>query len=714
MSVYARNCTMNDRLRSFRAKTSHWPECITSYHYLLFLLFVIAGHHSQAVEINIDSLKKELIAPKNDSIELFILQDLYYHYYDTDSTQTYKYVKQIEELTSKTNEKDILASSYSLLADYNGSIGQHIKSKEYYEQAIELNLELRDTVNYSYNIFNLGVSFDFLGDYISALNCYHKSLTIAEKIDDKLGVAEILGNIAILYCNQADYEKSIAFFEKALTINKELKNKEATSMSLGNLGAVYHDYSIEKKDSVMLEKALEYYEQALDIQTELEDLSSIAWIKANIGLLYNDQANYDLALEYMNSSLAISDSINDKSAKATAYGSISEVNFNKKEYHKALANQEKSYKIGKSINDKLIILAAYEGLAKIYEKLNNYKLAYKYHTLYKSSQDSLYNIDKNSQFDELITLYESNKKEQAIKVLQTEQQLNQLEINQQKAEIRLYIVGAISMFLIALILLFFYFQIKQKDNRLEQANARLIESKKELSKLNETKTRFFAIIAHDLRGSLTSFQGIGKVIKNHLQKDRLDRITLVADRIDNSARQLNNLLDNLLNWAVTQIGDFPFYPKKLNLRKEVDHVVDAFDETAKSKNISLAIEIPEDLTVLADQNGLSVVLRNLLSNAFKFTNDGGYVSVSAQEMENKVVVSISDTGIGIAADKINSLFEIDDKKSTAGVSGEKGTGLGLILCKEFVNLHKGEISVDSAVGSGSTFTFSLPMVAVES
>ena len=714
MSVYVQNSTMNDRLKSFSENSSYWPEFITSYRHIFFVLFVITGYHSQAVEINIDSLRKELIAPKNDSSEFYILHGLYYHYHETDSAQTYNYVNQIEALTSKTNDKDILAGSYSLLADYNGGIGQHLKSKEYYEQAIELNLELRDTTNYSYNIFNLGVTFDYLGDYISALNCYHKSLTIAEKSNDKLGVAEILGNIAVLYSNQADYEKSIDYFQKALTINKELQNKEATSMSLGNIGAVYHDYSIEKKDSVMLEKALEYYEQALDIQTELEDLSSIAWVKANIGLLYNDQANYALALEYMYSSLAISDSINDKSAQATAYGSISEVYLNKNEYQKALANLEKSYTIGKSVNDKLIILAAYEGLAKIYEKLNNYQLAYKYHKLYKSSQDSLYNIDKNSEFDELINLYESNKKEQAIKDLQTKQQLNQLEIDQQKAEIRVYIVGAISMFFLALILFFFYFQIKQKENRLEQANTKLIESKKELSTLNETKDRFFAIIAHDLRGSLTSFQGIGKVIKNHLQKDRLDRITLVADRIDDSARQLNNLLDNLLNWAVTQIGDFPFYPKKLNLRKEVEHVLDAFEETAQSKNINLAIEIPEDMTVLADQNGLSVVLRNLLSNAFKFTNDGGHVSVLAEEMENKVVISISDTGVGIAADKISSLFEIDDKKSTTGISGEKGTGLGLVLCKEFVNLHKGDISADSIVGSGSTFTFSLPTVAVGS
>ena len=176
---------------------------------------------------------------------------------------------------------------------------------------------------------------------------------------------------------------------------------------------------MEKKDSIMLKKALEYYEEALDIQTELDDASSIAWIKANIGLLYNDQAIYDLALEYLNSALAISDSINDKNAKATAFGNISEVHFNKKEYKKALSSQEKSYAIAKNINDKLNLLAAYEGFAKIYEKLNNYKLAYKYHKLYKSAQDSLYNIDKNSEFDELITLYQSNKKEQAIKDLMT-------------------------------------------------------------------------------------------------------------------------------------------------------------------------------------------------------------------------------------------------------------------------------------------------------
>ena len=196
------------------------------------------------------------------------------------------------------------------------------------------------------------------------------------------------------------------------------------------------------------------------------------------------------------------------------------------------------------------------------------------------------------------------------------------------------------MFLLSIIISFFYYQIKQRESRLEQANSNLLASQNELSKLNDTKDRFFAIIAHDLRGSLTSFQGIGKVIKNHLQKDKLDRITLIADRIDNSARQLNNLLDNLLNWAVTQIGDFPFYPKKLNLKKELSQVAETFEETAKSKNVSLTIETAEDLTVFADQNGLNVVLRNLLNNAFKFTNEGGHMTVSAKEMEDKVEISI--------------------------------------------------------------------------
>lgn len=714
MSVYERYSTMNDNLKSLRDSISNWSEFKPYSCHIFLVLFIILGHHTQADEINVDSLKNELIASKTDSIKFNILYDLFYHYYDSDSVETYNYANQIKEFINNTNNQDLIASSYSLLADYSSEIGQHIRSKEYYEKAIEINLELNDTINYSYNVFNLGVAFDYLGDYISALNCYHKSLTLAEKGDDMSAVADILGNIAVLYSNQEEYEKSIDYFQKALTINKELKINESISMNLGNLGAVYHDFSTARKDSLLLNQALEYYEGALAIQKELDDLSAIAWVKANMGLLYNDLLNYDLALEYISSSLDISDSINDKSATATALGSLSEVYFNKKEYKKALSHQEKSYRIGVNINDKLIILAAYEGLAKIHEKLNNYKLAYKYHTLYKSSQDSLYNTDKNSKFNELITLYQSNKKEQAIKDLQTEQQLNELEISNQKAEIRIYVVGAISMFLLTLVVFFFYFQIKQRENRLEQANSKLTTSQKELSKLNDTKDRFFAIIAHDLRGSLTSFQGIGKVIKNHLQKDRLDRISLLADRIDDSARQLNNLLDNLLNWAVTQIGNFPFYPKRIKLRNEIENITGTFVETEKSKNINLAIEIPEELNVHADQNGLSVILRNLLNNAFKFTADGGNISITVDSREFEDIISISDTGVGIPADKIASIFEVDDKKSTAGVSGEKGTGLGLVLCKAFVTLHNGKISVKSTVGSGSTFIFSLPKIQTKS
>ncbi|MEQ6119960.1 tetratricopeptide repeat protein [Reichenbachiella sp. MALMAid0571] len=668
-----------------------------------------------ANNINIDSLTNELKLTENDSVRFFILCDIYdYHYGNNNEGLADSLANHILELTNSSESKHIRAKGYTLLADHKGELGSYLDSKNYYQKAMELNLLLKDTVAYSNSIFNLGVTYDYLGDYVTALKYYFQSLDLFEQLNDKSGIAEILSNISVLYSNQLDYENSAKYSLQALEINKALNNNEFIGLNLGNLGAIYHDWSVDSGDSTKQKQALEYYQKGLEIEKTLKDSTSISWIMANIGLLYNELNDHETALDYLQKVLTISKAINDKTGLAVAYGNIGEVYFSKEDYQNTLDNMKRSYQLAVETNDKLLILEAYESFSQVYEKLGNFKLAYEYHTKFKAAQDSLYNVEKNSKFNELIALYETEKKEQEIKNLHTKRQLNELEIEQQKSQKRLYIIIAIFLGLFALSISFFYLLQKQNKEKLEKTNLNLIKSQTELTRLNQTKDRFFAIIAHDIRGALTSFHGIGKVIKNHLEKGRLERINMVADRIDNSANKLNELLDNLLNWAVTQQGNMPFKPKQIVLNTFIEKELTFFNEDQQAKNMKITIDIPEGTIVYADQNGLNVIIRNLLSNAFRFTPHDGTISIKAENGISGVTLFVSDTGMGIPKDKMDILFSIDEKKSTPSISGEKGIGLGLTLTYEFVTLHNGNIEVESIAGKGTTFKVYLPNEVTQS
>ncbi|MEQ9287866.1 MAG: tetratricopeptide repeat protein [Cyclobacteriaceae bacterium] len=676
----------------------------------LFLLLSLAfPKYTNGKNPKIDSLESQLDNAKNDSTRFNILYDLYYYYYETDLEVASKWAEEVIALKKTITDKRLLAKVYSLIADYKGVMGNHIDSKNHYQKALELNIELEDTMGLSGALFNLGVTHDFLGDYVSALSYYQQSLDLAEYLHDREGEAEILGNIGVLYSNQQDYDNSIRYFQESLKINQELKDQEAICLDLGNLGAVYHDYGLADNDTAKINLAIDHYKQALDIQKKLNNTGFIGWIKANLGLMYIEQQDFERGMEHLLDALNISISTKDKIAQATAYGNIGEAYFYQKNYQQALTNYQKSHQLGIESNDKLTTLAAYEGLSQIYEKLGNYKLAYEYHEKFKAAQDSLYNIDRNTKFNELMALYDSEKKELQIQNLERDREFHALELKYQKSQKQLYLITASIMAVLSLLLFFFYLDSRNTKVKLEKNNEDLVRYQKELSDLNTTKDRFFAIIAHDLRGAITSFQGIGQVIKNHLAKNRLERIGVVADRIDRSASRLNHLLDNLLNWSVTQLDGVPFAPRKLLLVNIVEQTIDPFQQSAQAKNITISIDLPKDLYVLADPNGLSVILRNLLDNAVKFTGEDGKVHLKAEAGHNEVVVSISDNGIGIPQEKIDQIFDLDPRKSISGASGEKGTGLGLLLCQEFIKLHKGTIWVESKPNSGSTFYFKIPI-----
>ena len=238
----------------------------------------------------------------------------------------------------------------------------------------------------------------------------------------------------------------------------------------------------------------------------------------------------------------------------------------------------------------------------------------------------------------------------------------------------------------------------------------LAKSEAKLKELNATKDKFFSIIAHDLKSPFTNILGFSEILQKEARNLDINSIVAFADTINSTARQTFNLLENLLDWARMQQNGFYFEPQTISLSFLLKTELEDLRYNADQKNIALVNEITEEIVVTADEKMLSSVLRNLISNAIKFTPKGGRVKIEAKTDTDQVKVSVSDTGIGMEKDIIDKLFKIETSFTLRGTGNEKGTGLGLLLCKEFVEKHRGTISVESETGKGSRFTFSIPFI----
>jgi two-component system, sensor histidine kinase LadS len=245
----------------------------------------------------------------------------------------------------------------------------------------------------------------------------------------------------------------------------------------------------------------------------------------------------------------------------------------------------------------------------------------------------------------------------------------------------------------------------------EKRTEQLQEQHNELEKLNSTKDHFFSIISHDLRGPVNAFSGLSTLVKLSVENKDYDQLPEMAERLDYSSNQLTHLLDNLLNWAVNQKGEIPFTPEKIELKFMIEHIFNTFKNMADSKKIHLESTIPKDIFITADRNTVMTIFRNLVNNAIKFTEEGGMVSLSAISKEGLASIKIADTGIGIAKDRLETIFQLKEDKGQ-GTAGEKGLGLGLRLVSEFVALNKGSIAVESKEGVGATFTIEIPLFEI--
>ncbi len=252
--------------------------------------------------------------------------------------------------------------------------------------------------------------------------------------------------------------------------------------------------------------------------------------------------------------------------------------------------------------------------------------------------------------------------------------------------------------------------LSNESKKLVELNEKLMDSEQKLRYANETKDMFFSIIAHDLRNPFVTLINNAELLDRFYEKMSDSERKKAIHNLKNASKNTYHLLDNLLVWSSSQMGTIEFTPYEFNLKNLLLEVKLISQPQATAKNIEVDIEVPDDIMVFADENMLGAVYRNLVTNAIKFTHRGGHVLLGCKPAKkSEICLFVKDTGIGIDEDNLPKLFSLDKKISRPGTEGELSTGLGLIVCKEFINKHGGEIWAESEIGKGTTFYFTLPI-----
>jgi PAS domain S-box-containing protein len=252
------------------------------------------------------------------------------------------------------------------------------------------------------------------------------------------------------------------------------------------------------------------------------------------------------------------------------------------------------------------------------------------------------------------------------------------------------------------------FGITRDITERKKAQEALEQSEIKLRELNAIKDKFFSIIAHDLRGPFNGLFGLLDMVREDFDEIGVDEVKENLELMNEILRNLFQLLEDLLEWGRIQRNVFDFSPANENISQTIKNVVDLYSINAKNKGINLILDIPAKLFVEFDKKMISTVVRNLLTNAIKFTEPRGTIKITAKDEAHQIIISVEDTGVGISNNNLHRLFNLTEYFSTKGTNNESGTGLGLILCKEFIEKHNGKMTVETELKKGSIFSFSIP------
>jgi len=649
-----------------------------------------------------DSLKQQL-EHSNDAGKVQIYNLLAERYIKSDSALTFEYAAKAIKYAKMTDSKKGQATAKYLKGEAYYYSGEYARAIAYYNQSLLDYTQLSDTSNMVETDNSIGLANFYMQNFEESVNFYFEGLRWAEKKKDQVQMSRLYSNISMVYTKMEDYESALFYYRKALAINRSLNRKENIGVNLNGIGVTF--FRMNRLDSAKV-----YYMQALKILKETEDRQRIAILLNNLANIYaNQKDSLTKALDFYQKSEEIFIELNDHQNMVHVIDGIGSVYREMGQYSKAVETYLYGIQLTKKyVNDYQLLQLYYSDLAFTYEKTGDYRQALLNEKIQSRYADSLLNINRIKEIEKLKGQFDTEKKEAEIGRLKAEKKLILAENRYQK----ILALTSICFLLIALFYVSYRYAEKRRNNKiLEAMNFQIKKSEEELRVLNASKNKFFSIIAHDLKSPFHTVMGYSQLLdKRYDSYSEKDRKAFIRN-ICNSANTIFRLLSNLLDWSSSQTDRVTFTPIKIEFVLIYDNVVNLLKSAADQKHIVIHADFKEDQEIFADPVMIETVIRNLVSNAVKYSQEGGEITVSVHPFPDKIRIIVEDNGVGIKPENLEKLFQIDSKIKQKGTWNEDGSGIGLILCKELIDRHSGKIWAESNLEKGSRFFIELPYPA---
>ena len=578
---------------------------------------------------------------------------------------------------------------YSFLGIMYVKKGEFAKALYYYNLNAAICEETKDINALSISYINFGVLANAQGNSNKALEYFFSALTLIEKNNNKRLLSITYNNIGDIYRYMNQTDKALEYFQKSLKVTEETGDKSSIGAINENIGLIYF-----KSKPPKFKRALSYLLKGLTVYQESDDINSMTGIHTTLIEIYIALKDYSKASEMLKKGLELSKEVESNEIKAELHRAASEYYFATKAYSKAFEQSRLGIQFARKAENIPVLISNLKQNSTVADKLNLYKEAYYSISEYNELKDSIQSeTEKKNLF-----LKEFQYKEANLKL----EQLKKEMILKKESEKRKWIYSGI---VLGLLCLFFYAIIISRNLKKQKKYS------KDLNEINSTKDKLFSIISHDLRNPFNSILGFSELLMNNIEEIDPEKVKKISASLYQSSKSTYDLLGHLLEWSALQSNKIAYTPEKIDLKALIVGNIEMVTPLATQKQIQIMDYTDDSQSVFADQNMLNSVIRNLLTNAIKFTFTGGKIEISSTIKDHMLFLSIKDNGQGMDGQKMKDLFNFGTLNSSKGTNNESGTGLGLILCKEFIEKNKGELYIESEEGKGSNFILSVPIIA---
>ncbi|WP_222983369.1 tetratricopeptide repeat protein [Flagellimonas meishanensis] len=560
------------------------------------------------------------------------------------------------------------------------------KGEEYLQLNIAFATETKDFEGVASSYNNLGNIYNERGEYKKAMEAYTEAAKMNSAIGHEKNTAINFANIGMINQKLEDSEKAILYYQESDSIFKKLDFLPGRAFVQNGMGIVYRN--IQKPD-----KALQNYLQALESYAKMGRKREMSQTYQNIGNIFSDKKQSGEAIENYRRSLSIATEINDSINMAMASQALGQEFLYSKKLDSAAGYSIEAIEIARAIGAKLTVMDGYKTLSEVNFAIGDYKKAYDFRIKYEAEKDSLYTIEKRDLAEDIEAKYQNEQKTREIALLASEKEVQALQLGKRKNERNAIIIFALFILLLA-ILLYNLYRIKQRSN-------------KELQELDRLKSNFFANISHEFRTPLTLIQGlIQHLEQNPDQKLEKEDIKMIR----RNTNRLLGLVNQLLDLSKIDEGKLKLKPSEGDVFKCIRTAAASFNSYAVQHQMDYRIKVPDTaLWASFDRDKMEKVIYNLLSNAFKFNDEAGKVIIEVSHGNDELMVQVSDNGEGIAPEKLPFIFDRFYQVDGGITKEREGSGIGLSLSRDLVELMDGTITVSSEVGQGTFFTVQVPM-----